>query len=817
MASTEARRGEGLGFSGTVVGVGASAGGLEALENLFSALPPAVDFAFVVVQHLSPDHRSMMAELLTRRTQMRVVPAKHGEPLQANTVYLNSPGKLLSLVDGRFFVSELPPGHRVLPIDHFFTSLATAQGEDCVAVVLSGTGSDGARGSVEVRRQGGRVVVQSPESASFDGMPRACLAGGKPDFCGTAEAIAEYLVSSASRDWARDARLREFSDATLSAIVMEVARESGIDFAQYRKNSLRRRIERRVLRFELTTGEEYLSLLRATPDEARALSEEFLIGVTSFFRDPEAYAELERHVVRPLVENAAPDTELRLWSVACSTGEEPYSLALMIAHLLEETGKNLEVKIFASDVNAKAIHVASRGIYPESVLKDIPQPYRDLLPPPVEGHVTIPPKVRSMVVFAAHNIAVDPPFAQIDLLVCRNLLIYFEPQLQVRALDVFAFSVRPGGALFLGSSESVGAQSNVFEALPTHARLFRCQQYTKRSPLVETQGRRGPLTAFSRSSLNARMLELLTEVLAARVGPAGVAVGANMEPVHFFGDVTPYLSVARGAPSLNLLKLARAGFGATLAAAVGRARQSGKEFSYLSNIEDGGTTRAVKLTIVPVAGAASAISVTLIFFDEVDGSSRTVAVPDVEELSAQARSRDLEQELIHTRESLQGIVEELEVSNEELQSTNEELLSSNEELQSTNEELQAVNEELYTVNAEYVAKLRELDQLNNDLSNVLDSADIALVLLDSNLLLRRFTALAGHMLGIRSSDLGRSLDELALGGAGAALVECAREVVAGEQERVCRVSVQQHAYQAKINPYRNSSRAADGAVIVLTH
>ncbi len=823
----------GLGYC---VGVGASAGGLEALESFFASLPADSGMAFVVIQHLSPDYKSMMVELLSKRTAMKVLRAEDGMQVEPDHVYVITPRKNLTIFHGRLVLTDTDPARGVnLPIDIFLRSLADDQGERAIAVILSGTGSDGVRGVRAVKEAGGMVMVQDPASARFDGMPRAAAATGFADFVLPPDEMPARLVAFCQR---RGAVLVEGPPALLSdedgmARLFALLRErSRVDFTLYKPTTVVRRIERRMAVNQIHDLRDYVRYMQDHAGEVSALYRELLIGVTSFFRDREVFDELER-VVLPALLAGREDRELRLWVAGCSTGEEAYSLAIIVRETLESLGANLDVRIFATDIDRDAVAQAGAGLFPESVAGDLSARLLSTYFRRRDDYYQIDRSIREMVVFAQHNLVTDPPFTNIDLVSCRNLLIYLQPVLQQRVLELFSFSLNPGGVLLLGSSETVGDLADAYEVIHHRYKLFRSKGRRRPGPdganlgtPAEPRGwqqrlRRAAVGRPLRPSEEERTLDRLLQALSPDYVPVVVVVNPQMEVVHIAGDPAPYFRLASGKALNDVVRMAVPELAMPLTTGLQRVFASGTEVCYthihVAGVGEDQATVRVRIRALPSRRGQEALAAVI-----VEGMAPAAAVR-AEEVGVydvgaetQQRLQDLEQELQFTRENLQATIEELETTNEELQASNEELLASNEELQSTNEELHSVNEELHTVNAEHQRKIIELTELTNDLDNLLGSTRIGTLFLDENLEVRRFTPEIQRVLSVFEADLGRPVHHLRHSLVGIDLFLLARDVVRGDHSVEREVQGADGGwYLLRVLPYRVRSGAVSGVVVVL--
>ncbi len=760
------------------VGIGASAGGLEALEAFFVNMPVRSNLAFIVVQHLSPDYKSLMVELLSKKTAMPVHRAEDGMEVLADRVYLIPPKKNLTIFHGRLLLNDKESHQGInLPIDIFFRSLAEDQGEKTVAIVLSGTGSDGTRGVRAIKEMGGMVMVQDEQSAKFDGMPRAAISTGVADFILPPEKMPGQLLAYIAHPYVSgekhsDLLLRD-PDA-LTRLFAELRDKTKVDFTYYKPSTITRRIERRMSVNQIGDFEEYVRYLQNYPGEVMALYRDLLIGVTNFFRDPEVMQELEENWLPDLLQRLK-NREIRCWVAGCSTGEEAYTLAILLKEAMEKAGIVRDVKIFATDIDREAIITASSGIYPESIAGDLPPKIMAKYFYHKEEKLQIARHLREMVVFAQHNLIKDPPFTNIDLISCRNLLIYLQPVLQQKAFSMFNFSLNSGGLLFLGSSESIGEMGDCFETMHQRGKIYRSlgkSQPLHRDIIARGRDERGlpgqPFTVRNREprltdTENNRVIRQYLEVAAETYLPLSVVVNERLQIVHIVGNSEGYFKIPSGPAEYDLSKMAARNLAIPLATGVQKVFRSGEELSYTNiSLQLRGENRNIRIRIVPMPENKGHELLVAVFFEEIEARPVTGESFTVYDASAETQQRinDLEQELQFARENLQATIEELETSNEELQATNEELLASNEELQSTNEELQSTNEELYTVNAEHQNKIIELTELNNDVDNLLTSSRIGTLLLDEDLEIRKFSPEIANIFHIMEKDIGRPISHI---------------------------------------------------------
>ena len=809
-----------------IVGIGASAGGLEAIEAFFDALPGQSELAFVVIQHLSPDYKSLMGDLLRKHTKMPIREAEDGMPIEPASVYLIPRKKNMTIFGGKLFLSDQRDGLN-LPIDIFFEALAEDQGERALGVVLSGTGSDGTRGIRAIKEAGGVVMVQDADTAKFNGMPNSAIATGIVDFILPPDRIAGELVSYAAGSVAvrEDIAAGERGAPDyLSKAFLLIKRRTGVDLSFYKENTIIRRVERRMGINRIDELSQYVRYMEDNPGEVTTLFKEILIGVTKFFRDPEAFEALADKVIPEIFENKAPSESIRVWVPGCSTGEEAYTLAILFAEYAELQGYPNEVKVFATDIDKDAIEFASTGAYPESIVADMSTGRLSKFFTKKGDAYHVSQALREMVIFAYHNVFKDPPFRRIDLVACRNLLIYLQPVLQKRVLGNFQFSLNQGGFLFLGTSESLGDLSTGFESIDVRWKLFRHKEgeRARRLHLSEEalQVRTGRAPADVREEPVPRRrssfettFERLVEVTLAPC----VIVNASWEVLHVFGDVGDFFHVPTGRMDFTVSRMVRPDLSLPLTTALQEAISRNEEITYAGlRVEREKESFDATITVTPVIDAGgNAVYAILLRSEERGDEEKTVTYLNLDE-SVRTRMNALEGELQYTKENLQATIEELETSNEELQATNEELLSSNEELQSTNEELQSVNEELITVNAEYQKKIEELSELNDDMNNLLSSTDIGTVFLDGELIIRKFTPAVTKQINLIESDIGRPFSDISNNLRYDHLIEDIRRVLSRCEPLEIEVqSKLEKWYLVKIHPYESESGCTDGVVLTL--
>lgn len=825
------------GLSFPLVGLGASAGGLAAFEAFLSGLPTDRDpgMAFVFVQHLAPDHPSLLPELLRKMTRLQVFEATDGMVVQPNCAYTIPPNHDLRYANGalHLMVPNEPRGHR-LPIDTFFTSLAEGQHAAAIGVVLSGTGSDGTEGARAIKAAGGLVLAQTPETCEFGDMPRSVVAAGLADEQVAPGDMAAWLLAGASRERrpvsapvATEGPVVELSAALVKRIVGVLYAKTGHDFSQYKPNTVNRRVARRMAAHQLDDAGDYATFLEHAPDEADTLLQELLIGVTSFFRDPTAFEALARVGLPAVFERAAPRAVVRVWCVGCCTGEEAYSIAMLLQEHLEATDSTSTVQVFATDIDARAITMARQGLFPASIAAELsPARLARFFTAEPGGGYRVTKRLRELLVFSEHDVIIDSPFSKLDLIICRNLLIYFSSELQRRLIPLFHYALNPGGLLFLGTSEGVGDLGELFTPLDRSARLF--SRVGSATLPVGRLGGRGasnggqPLPLPERRAAAPSPLKAMTEqALLHLVGTTGALVNANGDILYLHGRAASWLALNEGEVGVsNVIKLARGGLGQSLAMALHRASAT-REPTTVKAVSSGPDLEptVVNVKAFPLADPA----LYLVVWEPLPGQrpAETIeagaegdgAAAVIEELRRALRSRD--EFLQATREQLETSNEELTSSNEEMQSMNEELRSTNEEMETSREELQSVNEELSTVNAELHTKVADLSRLNNDMNNLLAGTGIATVFVDQEMKILRFTPNAAQLINLIPTDVGRPLAHLMSNLKGSEQLEPdARRVLDTLEPREREVQTTSGAwFVLRLRPYRTLENVISGVVM----
>jgi two-component system CheB/CheR fusion protein len=823
----------------SIVGIGASAGGLEALELFLGHVPPACGLAFVVVQHLDPTRKGLLVELLQRRTAMPIVQIKDRMKVEPGHVYVIPSNRDLSILHGVLHLLEpaAPRGLR-LPIDFFFRSLADDQQEHSIGVILSGMGSDGTLGLRAIKEKAGAVFVQTPESAKFDGMPRSAIDAGLADVVGSPDQLAvkivAYLLHVPILVPRSDLNRAAADQSGLEKIVLLLRTRTGHDFSLYKKSTIYRRIERRMGLHQVAKIADYVRFLRENPQEVDLLFKELLIGVTSFFRDPALWEQLKTEVIPSLLATRPKGGVLRAWTPGCSTGEEAYSLAIVFREAIEKVkpAARYSLQVFATDLDKDAIAKARAGAYPANISADVAEARLRRFFVQEERGYRVSKEIRDMVIFAPQNLAMDPPFTKLDLLMCRNLLIYLEADLQKKLLPLFHYSLNPEGILVLGSAETVGSADDLFAPLSGKTRVFRRKEVVSGVELIEfpvafAGPRRNLATASSPPLEAVRLvpnLQALTDhVLLQRHAPAAVLTTANGDVVYFSGKTGKYLEPPAGKANLNVFAMAREGLSVALNEAFYKAvRQKAEVTVQKVSVGTNGGTQVVDVTFQGLAEPEPLRGMVLIVFKDVPASFVPKAPGKADRVSVQsAQVAALAQELQHSRDEVQTTREEMQTSQEELKSANEELQSTNEELQSTNEELttskeemQSMNEELQTVNHEMQAKVDELSLASDDMKNLLNSTEIATLFLDGELKVRRFTSPTTTIIKLIAGDAGRPITDLVSELDYPGLADDAREVLRSLAFHERQVSARDGRwFTVRIMPYRTQDDRIDGVVI----
>jgi two-component system CheB/CheR fusion protein len=816
-----------------IVGIGASAGGLRAFKSFLEAMPSETGMGLVLVPHLDPKHESLMVELLSQRTTMPLREATQGTKVEADHVYVIPPNKYMEIREGYLYLvtPEDRPARRTA-IDRFFESLALDQRECAVGIVLSGTGNHGTPGLKEIKLAGGMVMVQDLETAEYDSMPRSAIEAGLPDYVLSPQDMPAALISFAQHPYVThpDPEKDDDLEPEMGRILSILRSRTRYDFRWYRKKMILRRVRRRMSLQRIDHPAAYLNFLRDSPNEIQALYKDMLIGVTGFFREPESFRILEEKVLPDLVSSWGGKRPIRVWVPGCATGEEPYSLAMLLVEQFQAISKPANLQIFATDIDLDALSRAREGIYPESIAGDLTPERLSRFFVPLDRHYQIRREIRDAVVFAPQNLASDPPFSRLDLISCRNLLIYLEFPMQQRIISLFHFALREGGYLFLGGSESVGRHGNLFEPISKKWRIFQKIKHARHHPgppeIPIANVSYQPITVVEpEDGSHASLTEVMRRALLDGYGPASVLVNRNCEVLAFHGSTVDYLEFPSGEPSRDLITLLRSGLRSKVRAVLHQAFHTSAKVHTTAHVKRGSSYVPCRIEIAPVREAKDSGGLFLITFQ--DEGSGALGGPDAEAVAAMMRVDEsslftqLENDLKTTREELQITIEELESSNEELKAANEEMMSMNEELQSANEELetskeelQSLNEELTTVNNQLSEKVEELDTAYTDLNNLLTSSDIANVFLDREMRIRKFTPPTRKLFNVVSSDIGRPLADLSFRFHDSSLIDDAQKVL--EELSASELEVQTEdgkVYIRRIMPYRSRANRIDGVTI----
>ena len=820
-----------------IIGIGASAGGLEALELFLSHVPKHSGLAFVIVQHLDPTRKGIMPELLQRTTGMKVIQVRDRTTVQADHVYVIPPNKDMSILHGTLHLLEpaSPRGLR-LPIDFFLRSLAQDQQEHSIGVILSGMGSDGTLGLRAIKENGGVVLVQDPATAKFDGMPRSAIDAGLADIVAPGDDLPGRIIAYLKRtplSYSPGQALEDKTQSALEKAIILLRTHTSHDFSLYKRNTLYRRIERRMGIHQIDKIAVYIRYLQENPQELDLLFKELLIGVTSFFRDGAAWDELRDRVIPALLASRPAGQALRAWVPGCSTGEEAYSLALVFKEAMEKLkpAKKFTLTVFATDLDKDAIDKARQGVYPANIAADVSPERLKRFFAKVEHGYRVVSEIREMVVFAPHSLIMDPPFTKLDILSCRNLLIYLAPELQKKLFPLFHYSLSPGGILFLGSAETVGGFTDLFATLDGKSRLYRRTESATRAEPVDFPSSYAPYspvrTAASLETKAPLSLQSLADHLVLEhYSPPAVLVNDRGDILYVSGRTGKYLEPAAGKANWNIFVMVREGLRYELTNAFQKAlRQKGTVVLKRLRIETNGEEHFVNLKIQRLEEPEPLRGSVMIVFADAAAPQETKAPervgkrgkapvhnPRLAELERKQQQVCLE--LQTTREDMQASQEELRSANEEMQSTNEEMQSTNEELTTSKEEMQSLNEELQTVNAELQVRVDELSQSNNDMKNLLNSTDIATLFLDKDLKVRRFTTQATKIIKLIPGDVGRPITDLASDLLYPELVADAREVLQklGFAEKPVNAR-DGRWFTVRIMPYRTHDDRIDGLVI----
>ncbi len=814
-----------------IVGVGASAGGLEALGTLLSHAR-FDSTAFVIVQHLSPNHHSALTELLSRQSRLEVRTIEDGMVVEANQVYVAPPSVTVGIAEGKLQLARWEnDGRPHLPIDAFFRSLAEERGKNAIGVVLSGTGSDGTFGAMAIKASGGITFAQDPATAKFDGMPRTMIENGAADFVLPAERIAEEIVRVANGERGPRAAASLELEKHIGELASLIKKEFGLDLAHYKLNTVERRIQRRMTLHRIERLSEYLKLIHTDPRELSTLHSDLLINVTSFFRDPEAFEVLKGTVIPRILERKGDAEPIRIWVPGCSSGEEAYSIAICLLEAIDERRRSAKIQIFGTDLDADAIQQARRGVYPANIAADVSEErLRKYFVKIEDGRYQISRQIRDLVVFSRQNICVDAPFSRLDLVSCRNLLIYLQPNVQQKIMRVLHYSLLPEGFLLLGSSESIGEAADLFTLLDRKNKIY----ISKHMPVPHgafdlsvgttpaAEAREVVHTSAVRPMVS--IAHLADRRILEQFAPPGVVINENLNVLYFRGKTQEFLEQPSGVATHDLLRLIRPELYTPIKAAIERAFAASEPITADAQVRtQAGGFRPISVVVQPLIEPETRARCLLLLFKENPRAEQPAAAPAPAAERTDERSRQLEQELTLTKDYLQSTIEELERSNEDLKSANEELQSSNEEMQSTNEELetakeelQSTNEELITLNEELQRRMLDLSSAKDDLHNLLVAEEHAVVVVGLDLRIRLFSQGAERLLNLVTADQGRTLAQVARFTNEPELeklVHTAIDSVTSQEHLVGALDGKR--YRLRIHPYKTLELAIRGALLSL--
>lgn len=818
-----------------IVAIGASAGGLSAIEAFFSQMTSDSGMAFVVVQHLSPNHESMLSALIKRHTDMQTYDVVEGMIVEPNSVYIIPPNCEMAIQNGRLCLSKRSLQGPQLPIDFFFRSLARDQCERAICIVLSGTGTDGMMGLKAIKSVGGMAMAQDPESAEHKNMPLSAISTGLVDYVQLPEEMPAQLFAYTQRTLNQsllmEATALKKEKSSLQTILDILHVKTGNNFSYYKQNTIYRRIERRLAVNRIERLDHYVQYLEQSQQEVEALFREFLIGVTEFFRDKEAFEYLKNRIIPNLFSEKTPGDSVRVWVPGCSTGEEAYSIAILLREYLEETQQHFNVQIFATDIDSQAIQQARSGEYPANIAANLSEDrLTKFFTRSLDGNrYQIIKKVRNMLIFAEQNVIVDPPFSRMDLITCRNLLIYFDGTLQEKVFHLFHYALKQDGILFLGNSETIGESAGIFTPIEKKYKFYQRKETFSNLTLKSKTSLFMKNVAISRidSTRQPKSLSgiraLVENTLLQQYAPACVVINKRGEIVYIHGSTGKYLELPPGDVNMNILLMAREGLRLELNHAINKVITHKEPVKTQGLwVKESDEPCIINLSVSPIQDDTSALGLMMVIFEEVTPPEIEKTLQEVAVTSKYAdvqndRFMEMERELLNKEEYLQTTIEELETSNEELQSTNEELQSTNEELETSKEELQSVNEELVTVNAELAKNVDEVSRANNDINNLLSGTGVGTIFLDEKLKITRFTPVATKVINLIPNDIGRPISHIASN-----LVTYDRldqdlqEVLDTLVPKAVEVQTDDGVwYLLRILPYRTFENVIEGVVITL--
>lgn len=814
-----------------IIGIGASAGGLEALEKFFQNMPEDNGMAFIVIQHLDPEHVSMMPELIQRDTTMNVLQASDCLTIKPNHIYVIPPNKSMSILNGALHLTKAIELHGLkLPIDYFFRSLAKEKLAKSIGIILSGMGSDGAQGLKAIKENNGRVLVQDPKDAKFDGMPQSAINTVNVDIVAPVKEIPKKLIDLIKHQSIVIVDYKKDIKSQIGKIISLLHTQTGHDFSLYKKSTLSRRIERRMTAHQIVKIATYIQFLQHNPKEIELLFKEFLIGVTSFFRDTSVWNNLKDNIFPDLFRELADGHVLRAWVTACSTGEEALSLAIVFKEALEnqKNKSNLSLQIFATDIDSDAIEIARKGIFSEKIVADVsPERLHKFFAKTEEGF-RVNTSIREMIVFAPHNVIKDPPFTKLDFISCRNLLIYMEPELQKKLMELFHYSLNRHGIMLLGSAEYDNSQHTIFKPLDTKLKFYKSSTNAVTSKLLNfpssfTHQKLQKKIAVKNIKTTNNLETLADKFLLQHYVPASVLINEQGDILHITGHTGKYLEPAAGKVNMNIYAMAREGLSEPLIDAIRKAKQNDGPI-ILHNVKIGNNKapQHVEISVQHIKKPNAIKGTFMLVFTEVKPIKRTKEITTktgkgttkTNPTKIEIELQDTYTELQTIREEMQTSQEELKSANEELQSTNEELQSTNEELTTSKEEMQSLNEEIQIVNVEMQHKITDFVQANNDMENLLNSTDIATLFLDKELNIRRFTNQVKKIIKLRPSDIGRPFTEMVSDLQYPEIESNAKEVIETlnfiEKDVLASNS---RSFTVRIMPYHTFDNLIDGLVI----
>lgn len=819
--------------------MGGSAGGLKAFEQFFCNIPPDTGMAFVLLQHLDPTHKCILPELIQHKTNMKVFQIEHGMKIQPNCIYVIPPNKNLSIQQGILILSEQSVSMTPrMPIDFFFRHLAKDQGEKSICIIFSGMGTDGTLGLKEVKDKLGMVMVQDPDTTEYNSMPLSAISTNLVDFIAPPEELpakligfVKHLIKPSNQGPTTDDK----SSSELQKIFVLIRDHTGHDFSLYKGNTMHRRIERRMSVLQIDRASSYVSYLQQNLQEVGLLFNELLIGVTNFFREPETFEFLKENVIPNLLKTRMKEQILRIWIPGCSTGEEVYSIAIIIRECLEKIKKvnSIKVCIFATDINNQAIEIARQGIYPVNISADVSQERLTQFFVKVgDSSYQVKKAIREMVVFAPQNIIMDPPFIRLDMLCCRNLLIYFSTELQKKLLPLFHYSLNPGGILFLGSSETIGEHTGLFSTLDNRLKIFeRKDSISSLFPMIDylspTIFHESLKANIVKKDISSAIPDIIQRILHENYTPPSVVINENGDIIYISGRTGKYLEPSPGKANLNVFAMARDEIRFEMGKAIREASSQKVLVSVnLLNIKYNDGFHNIKITARPLTISQYPSGLLMVIFEDVANFMQAEPLSTDSALASEQTAAviELEGQLTYTREHLQSIIEEMETSQEELKSMNEEFQLTNEELQSTNEELktsreelQSLNEELITVNMELQTKNNDLSQSNSDMKNLLSSTRIATIFLDNNFNIKRFTPEMTSIINLIQTDVGRPISDIVQKLEYTNLIPDVREVLDTLVYKEVQVQTTTgNWFNMRIFPYRTIENVIDGVVITFS-